>query len=122
MPKGHTNNPGGRPKGVANKKTSQLMETAKRLNCDPFEVLCHFTNGDYKALGYEEKKLIVTKDTSYEEYTISPELRQKSAKDASEYLYPKRKAVEHTFNPHEMDDDELIESTKEILKSIKGAL
>lgn len=86
---------GGRKKGSINKKSRELKEIAEDLGVDPFEVLLHFAKGDYKALGYAET---VTKyvqgGESYEEPTISPELRQKSAKDACEYLHPKLKSIE----------------------------
>lgn len=88
--------PGSR-KGVPNMRTQELFDIAQNLNCNPFEVLIHFASGDYEALGYTQTKTITTKDGStFEEWTISPELRQRSAKDACEYLYPKRKAIEHT--------------------------
>jgi len=64
---------------------------------------------------------VTTKDGStFEELTISPELRQKSAKDACEYLFPKRKAIEHSINPSSMDDDELIQETARVLVELKG--
>lgn len=114
------NNPNmGRPKGSPNKRTSDLLDIAERLDVNPFEVLLHFAKGDYKALGYDEFQSKVVgkgKDASMvEELTISPELRQKSAKDACEYLYPKRKAVEHSFDPKSVPDDELIATTKRLL-------
>lgn len=86
---------GGRKKGSPNKPTRELKEIAADLGVDPFEVLLHFAKGDFAALGYDE---CVTKYTkagdSYEEPTIGPELRQKAAKDACEYLYPKLKSIE----------------------------
>lgn len=111
---------GGRAVGTPNKRTSDLLDIANRLDCNPFEVLILFAKGDYAALGYEEKERIVTKDSIVEKYTITPELRQRSAKDACEYLHPKRKAVEHTFNPNEMNDDELIAETAKVLIALKG--
>lgn len=105
----------GRKKGTLNKKTQDLMELTEKLNCNPFEVLLHFANGDYKALGYEETKTKIAADgTVFQELTIAPELRQKSAKDACEYLFPKRKAIEHTG----ANGEKLI-GIEDYLKSIK---
>lgn len=88
---------GGRTKGTPNKTTQDLHEIAERLECNPFEVLLHYAKGDFKALGYEEHQSMVTKSGEVVMVlTITPELRQKSAKDACEYLFPKRKAIEHT--------------------------
>ena len=56
------------------------------------------------------------------EPTISPELRQKSAKDVCEYLYPKRKAVERSIGdiPEELLErlDELRGMSDEELRKI----
>lgn len=87
----------GRKKGTPNKTTQSLMEKCEKLGCDPFEILLRFAMGDWQGLGYESRQELkyTSEDGSavYED-VISPELRQKSAKEASEYLYPKRKAVE----------------------------
>ena len=108
----------GRPLGVPNKRTADLLDIAQRLDCNPFEVLIHFAKGDFEALGYERHQIRVTKDGGTEmELTISPELRQKSARDACEYLFPKRKALEHSFNPKDAPDDELLEQTKKLLEA-----
>lgn len=91
----------GRPQGSLNARTQDLFDIAQRLNCNPFEVLLYFAKGDYEALGYENHQIKVTKDgTTISELTISPELRQKAAKDACEYLYPKRKAIEIDTSEH----------------------
>lgn len=88
---------GGRVKGVPNKQTQTLQEISERLECNPFEILLYFAKGDHDALGYEEHQILVTKTgETVTVLTISPELRQKSAKDACEYLHPKRKALEHS--------------------------
>lgn len=118
---GRSNNPNGRPKGSLNARTVDLLEISQRLECNPFEVLIHFAKGDYGALGYEKDQIKVTgKGETVSELTISPELRQRSAKDACEYLFPKRKAVEHSFN-QDMPDDQLIEETAKLLREV-GAI
>lgn len=75
------------------------MELAEKHDCNPFEILILFAKRDYAALGLPEYTMKVVgrgeDSIEIEELTISPELQQKSAKDAAEYLYPKRKAVEH---------------------------
>jgi len=95
-PKGHPQW-GGRKKGTPNKSTSYLQERCEALGVDPFEILIRFAAGDWKGLGYEssERCAGVSKDGQpWYEDTISPEVRQKAAKEACEYLYPKRKAME----------------------------
>lgn len=94
MEKGHTNNPNGRPKGTPNKSTQEAKDIAERLGCKPFEVLCLFAMGDFAALGYKEYTIKVIGENAVDELTISPELRQKSARDACKYLHPELKSVE----------------------------
>lgn len=87
----------GRRKGTPNKVQQTLQDKAAELGVDPFEILLHFAKGDWKTLGYKSSKRLVnvTDDgTKIYEDVISPQLRQKSAKDASEYLYPKRRSIE----------------------------
>lgn len=88
---------GGRKKGTLSKAQQSLREKADELGIDPFEILLLFAQGDWEALGYTSAERVVNETEGgaliYED-TIPPQLRQKSAKDAAEYLYPKRKAVE----------------------------
>jgi len=89
----------GRKKGTPNKRTLEAIELSERLDCNPLEILLLFAKGDWKALGYSEKT--VTKfygETMVIEDVIQPELRQKSAKDACEYIYAKRKAIDVVSN------------------------
>mgnify|MGYP003335281672 FL=1 len=58
------------------------MTIARAVNVEPFEVLCRFAAGDHVWLGYATP--------------IKPDLRFRAAAEASEYLYPKRKAIEIT--------------------------
>lgn len=89
----------GRKKGTPNKSTSHLHELAEELGVNPFEVLLHFAKRDHVALGIPEYTFKVAGKgqdaTTIEEPTISPELQQKAAKDACEYLFPKLKSIEH---------------------------
>lgn len=81
-PKGHPRY-GGRKKGTPNKSSVPAQQIAERLGVDPFEVLCLFVKGD-------AKKLKIKKDQ------LTPGIRVAAAMEAAQYLYPKRKAVEHS--------------------------
>jgi len=89
---------GGRQKGTPNKKTNELFEIADRIGVNPFEVMCMFAAKDWKGLGYSsEYETKVTKDGgTLEVERIGPDLRIHAAKEAAKYLYPQRKAVEHS--------------------------
>ena len=122
-PKGHTQY-GGRKKGTPNKKTMQLLERCEALNVDPFHIQLLFANGDWAALGYKSEfdvKLIG--ENAVEERVISPELRQKSAAEVCQYLYAKRKAIEHSLDspPEVAEKFEEIKdlSDKELKKLVK---
>lgn len=105
---------GGRAKGTPNKQTQDLFEIAERLECNPFEILLLFAKGDFETLGLKEWTYKTFGEYTTEELTISPELRQKSAKDACEYLFPKRKAIEHTGK-----DGEKLFQYEDYLKTLK---
>lgn len=109
-----SNNPAGRPKGSLNKRTLDAVAIALELECDPFEVLIHFAKGDVEALGYK-------KSIDGKEVQIGPELRLQAAKEAASYIYPKRKAVEHSFDPKNLGDSELLEKTRKLLEAAENA-
>lgn len=114
---------GGRQKGTPNKKTQALMEKCELLGVDPFHIQLLFAKGDWKELGLPEHQVRFITEGGAEvlEPSISPELRQKAAKDVCEYLYPKRKALEHSMDiPQEVADkyEELKDTTEEELKKI----
>ena len=67
---------GGRKKGTPNKKTSDLAEKLKALNCDPIEGMARIAHEAYKA-----------KDHA---------IALSAYKELAQYIYPKRKAVEVT--------------------------
>jgi hypothetical protein len=78
---------GGRIKGVPNRKTEELQDKCLRLNIDPFERLLILANHENDAIALG------------------------ALKEVCQYLYPKRKALEHSGeinNPYsEMSYDEL---------------
>ena len=65
---------GGRKKGTPNKRTQEIQAKLETLGCDPIEGMAR----------------IATDETN------PPELRLKAYSDLAPYLYPKRKAVEHS--------------------------
>lgn len=86
----------GRKKGVPNRQTLTVIQKAEELGIDPFKILLYFAAGDWKKLGYESEKYVVSSSDQgfVEKWTIEPAVRAKSAQEACSYLYPKRKAVE----------------------------
>lgn len=80
-PKGHKRY-GGRVKGTPNKDTTKVLEIIEREKCDPIEFLCWVVNANVAKL------------------KEAPELEQRiaAAKELASYIYPKRKAVEHSVS------------------------
>ena len=76
----------GRKRGSLNRATVSANEIANSLGCNPLEILCMFAVGDWQGLGYESD-------------VIAPELRLKAAQQACEYIFPKRKAIDHNVRP-----------------------
>lgn len=111
-----------RPKGTPNRAVLPLQEKAKELGCDPFEILCLFALGDWKGLGYE--KGITYQSTNkgdlIERHIIPPELRKAAAAEAAQYIYPKRKAIEHSGEVTNVVEEKL--STKEIETILRSDL
>jgi hypothetical protein len=95
----------GRPKGAKNKRIVDLYEILEKHDFHPFEALVLFANGDLEALGLPQYTTVsVTKDGEpIERLTITPELRQKSAKDAARHVVPELKAIEHTGDINSLD-------------------
>jgi hypothetical protein len=65
---------GGRTAGTPNRKTREVTELLESLCCDPIEGMAH--------IAMDEKH--------------SAELRGRMYAELAHYVYPKRKAVEHT--------------------------
>jgi hypothetical protein len=84
-----------RRKGSRNRNSAPVLAKAQELGIDPWEILLYFAAGDWKALGYEAEKIQhINQYGVKEEYTIDPAVRAKCAAEASQYLYPKRRALE----------------------------
>ncbi len=85
---------GGRAKGTPNKKTQIVMDILESLDCNPIYNLAMMAMGEpIECLTY------VNKETG--EYVVdsipgSYEQIKDANKELANYVYPKRKAVEHT--------------------------
>ena len=86
---------GGRQKGTPNKATQTARDLVDRLGCDPLEILFHFANNNWAALGYaaptEER---ATKDGIVDVPIITTEMRLRAAMAAADYVHPRRKPME----------------------------
>ena len=66
---------GGRKQGVPNKRTVQVAERLRELHCDPLEGLVRLVMDE----------------------TLDPTLRGRLYCELCKYVYPQRKAVEHSL-------------------------
>jgi hypothetical protein len=73
-------NPGKQP-GIKNKSTRTIEETAKRLKCDPFEIMCLFAIGDWEALKIEPEEM-------------TADMRLRACEQACKYLYAQKRAID----------------------------
>lgn len=115
----------GRPKGAVNRRTKEVAELAEELGCNPVEVLINFAKGDWEALGYSKgTKSIYTEAGIIEEDLISPSERIQAAKEVAQYIYSKKKSVEHiTRNALEgMSPQEKLEAMREAVKMMEGQI
>lgn len=87
----------GRKPGTPNKVTQTARDKAEELGVDPYEVLLLFAKGDWQALGYQVGEKKVYKDGIYTTIeTITPEMRLHAAKEAVQYILPKKKSLDIT--------------------------
>lgn len=82
---------GGRQKGTPNKKTQSLLEKCAALDFDPFNAM-----------------LEIAKDPTHEH-------RVAALKEVCQYLYPKRKSLEHSANV----DPQILEAAENVLTMTK---
>lgn len=72
---------GGRAKGTKNHQTVDIEEKLKQLGCDPLIGMA--------MIAMDEK--------------TTPELSGRMYAELAQYLHPKRKAIEHSVNPEQLD-------------------
>lgn len=105
----------GRVKGTPNKRTFDAQAIAEEIGIDPLRVLLYATANDWEALGYDSATTTkLVGDNAVTEDTIPIAIRIQAAKEAAQYLYSKRKAVEHTgmishLNSEPMTIEKMIE-------------
>lgn len=112
---------GGRQKGAPNKATLIAQDISNTLGIDPLKILFLFAAGDWKALGYDnECYFSETAEKAIKMgYTITPEMRLSAAKEASQYVYPKKK---EQIEDNEPIDVMSIEEKKQFLKAAEDEI
>lgn len=115
--KGHKKT-GGRSAGVPNKRTSLITDISSKYKMDPFEILMHFANGNWEALGYDAEVYHMETPTGETKmgYVITPNMRLMAAKEAVQYLYPKKKEEVVEDNSIEVMD---LDQKKKFLEQVK---
>lgn len=84
----------GRKKGVSNKKTQIVEEILGSIGCNPLQILADIAIG-------KPMKADIGLNAAGDDYAkgeVRPTLDQRmsAAKELAQYVYPKRKAVEHS--------------------------
>ena len=84
---------GGRKAGTPNKKTQIVEEILNAIGCNPIENLARIANG-------EPMRSLVALNKDSGDYVVDevpPTLEQRltANKELAQYIYPKRKAIDH---------------------------
>jgi len=97
---------GGRVKGTPNKKTQDVIDRLKELNCDPIEGMARIAMSAATCLSRDslgfmiadqdkpEDKDVCTNCDGLGKLAASLELRGQMYKELAQYVAPKRKAIE----------------------------
>lgn len=93
-----SNNPNGRPKGALNKRTRAAIDLFDELDFCPL-------------------KQIVERLKKYGE-TMDEKLYLDTCAKLAKFKFSELKSVDHTVNPRELSNSELIEETKAILSEV----
>lgn len=106
---------GGRKKGTPNKKTQEVIERLKELNCDPIEGMARIAMNDITCSVCEGAGKIDEEgcEPCYGSGKLlsTIELRGQMYKELAQYVAPKRKAVELTG----ADGEDLLPSVIQII-------
>lgn len=101
----------GRKKGTPNKRTLEALELFQKYDCNPLEFMvlcikgdlpCNVCRGKLKTKyrgddgKLHERTCESCYGTGYEK--LSPDARLKAATESAQYVWPKRKAIEHTVD------------------------
>lgn len=80
-----------------------LQAIADDLGISPFEILLHAAAGNYEQLGYSAPTIerMTPDGDKYLENILPCSLRIAAAKEAAQYLHPKKRAIEHSGNADE---------------------
>lgn len=80
------------------KKGKDLNILADELGVQPFEILLRAAAGDWRGLGYSSgfETKYTANGTAYEVDILPIDLRIAAAKEAAQYLHPKKRAIEHS--------------------------
>lgn len=107
----------GRKKGTPNKLKQRARDLADEMGVDPLRILLLFAAEDWKALGYPDREKVVNVTDTGEkiyDYVISPSMRVSSAKEAAQYIFPKRKQTDIG------EDNKVGQTVADALKEIAG--
>jgi hypothetical protein len=115
---------GGRQKGTPNKKTQDLLNKAEELGVDPFEILLFYAKRDWEALGFESPEIEKAgKDGQvFYEDRITAKMQMDAASEACQYLFPKRKAVEHDIKGDQSHTHKFEPEVLDILSDYKDLI
>lgn len=80
----------GRKKGVPNKKTAELLETLAKHDFDPGEALIHCYQEARKIFDYRKK------NNNLAGALVALDRMETCASDLAQYVFPKKKAIEHS--------------------------
>lgn len=94
-----SNNPNGRPKGAKNKRTQAAIDLFDELDFCPL-------------------RKIVDRLKKYGE-SMDEKLYLDTCAKLAKFKFSELKSVDHTINPKELSDAELIEETKALLEEVK---
>lgn len=87
--------PPGRPTGAGHRRNNDLIKMAREMGVDPFRFLLEVVRGNWQAMGYDgPMRTVPTKDGDLQVESIPLDLRVKAAREACQYLYARRKAIE----------------------------